>query len=223
MNQQYYESLVRGARILSEDKHGIKVLETPTGQIIKIFRLKGLFSSGRIFSYAQRFARNARLLCRRDVATVEVLGVHRVRALAGHIVIYRSLPGETLREILTRQETADSEKAQWLSQFAVFFAQLHQKGILFRSAHFGNILIQPDRTIAIIDIADMRFRWRGGLWPWQRVRNFRHICRYPQDRAVLTDFGGQRFMEIYLKNTNMSLWQHWLFQKHFQLSLKHFP
>lgn len=223
MKQQHYGSLIQGAQILSEDKHGIKVLETPAGEIVKIIRLKGPFSSGRIYSYAQRFARNAELLRRRDVASVEVLGVHRVRDLDGHIVIYRGLPGETLREILTRPGTADSEKAQWLSQFAVFFAQLHQKGILFRSAHFGNILIQPDRSIAIIDIADMRFRWWGALWPWQRVRNFRHICRSPQDRAALNGFGGQRFLEIYLKNANMSFWQHWLFQKHFQLSFKHFP
>ncbi len=54
----------------------------------------------------------------------------------------------------------------------------------FRSLHLGNVLLMDDGEFGLIDIADMRIL-PSPLGKELRVRNLRHMQRYPQDRGWL--------------------------------------
>ena len=84
-----------------------------------------------------------------------------------------------------------------MTQFAAFFAELHDKGILFRSIHLNNIIV-PDSVgaLGLIDIADMKV-FNKGLSFSQRMRNLRHLTRYKDDRHSIKVFGVERFVDIY--------------------------
>jgi hypothetical protein len=83
-------------------------------------------------------------------------------------------------------------------------AKLHAEGVLFRSLHFGNVLVTPEQDLALIDIVDMSFRRNSGLSTQQRIRNFAHIDRYVEDRTLFTQTGEQTFIEAYLEAAQLS-------------------
>jgi len=189
-----YQRLVEGGRTLALDTYGPKVIETKDGRIVKLFRTKRRFSLARWKPYAKRFARNAGRLMEIGIPTVEVLGVHRVMAIQRDVVVYRRLKGETLRDHLRGRHGAAENV---LPRLAVLLAELHRHGILFRSIHFGNVLVMPDGTLGLIDVADMRKRLFGASTLRQRVRNFRHMLRYAEDCQVLVAYGIERFIAEY--------------------------
>lgn len=197
-----YQALRNGATVLAADAFGDKVLRTPRGEILKLFRRKRLWSSALLRPYASRFARNAALLHAQGIATVEVLGAYRVPAIERDIVVYRELPGRSLREALQDEQSGAAEKSELLARCGALIGALHARGILFRSIHFANILISPDGTLALIDVADLRARrfgiLRGALRSTQRMRNFRHMLRYETDRAALRTLGTETFIAGYL-------------------------
>lgn len=90
---------------------------------------------------------------------------------------------------------------------------LHNKGVLFRSMHFSNIIVQPSGRFALIDVSDMRHSCFGKLLPWQRARNFRHIFSYNQDRELISVLGMNEFIDVYLKETRLNAINLWLFKK----------
>jgi len=207
-----FRELTRDADVLMSDKYGVKVMQTPDQKIIKLYRLKKRFSSALIYPYALRFVKNSILLKNLGIATVTVEQVYDVPEIQRQIVIYRKLVGTVLRETLLT--TGNKElRAGLLERFADFVALLHDKGILFRSIHFGNVLILPTGNFALIDIADLRYQRFRGLLPWQRLRNFRHMCRYPQDMKFLAEFGAHHFVDIYLKNSGSNGIARWLSKK----------
>lgn len=189
-----YQSLVCGADVLAEDGHGLKVLATSDDRIVKLFRSKRRLSKARLVPYALRFARNAQKLQQLGIPTVNVDGAYRARSIARDLIVYRRLEGETLRDVLA-DSPENGDKA--LMSFAPFLARLHRKGILFRSIHFGNVLVLPQGELGLIDVADLRMRRWGALTMSQRQRNFRHMLRYPEDRIALHRFGVKRFMKLY--------------------------
>ena len=85
-----------------------------------------------------------------------------------------------------------------IEQFGCFVAKLHAEGVLFRSLHFGNVLVTPEHDLALIDIVDISFRRRGPLYRLQRIRNFTHIARYTEDRQLFTQTGEHTFIDAYL-------------------------
>lgn len=62
MSLARYRQLTADAKVLEAQSFGVKVWLLPDGRIMKLFRLKGFFSSGRRYPYNLRFARNARRL-----------------------------------------------------------------------------------------------------------------------------------------------------------------
>lgn len=109
-----------------------------------------------IYPYALRFAKNSALLKNLGIATVTVEQVYDVPEIQRQIVIYPKLPGTVLRETLLT--AGDKElRTELLECFAGFVALLHDKGVLFRSIHFGNVLNLPSGNFALIDIADLRY------------------------------------------------------------------
>lgn len=212
-----YQTLVDQSQVIERDHYGEKVLITPDGNYIKIFRTKKLLSTAILRPYALRFQSNAEKLARLGIPSVQVHSVSYCPGNRRHLVEYRPLAGETLRAVL--REGGDAEVL--LKGFARFLAALHDTGVYFRSIHFGNVIIQPDSdTPGLIDIADMRIRSRP-LGAVVRARNFRHFLRYPEDVRCLDFFGIDRFLNIYLEAATLSGWRRLLFRRLAARALRH--
>lgn len=193
-----YESLVGGATVLVRDGFGDKVLDLNDGRVLKLFRRKRILSSNTLLPYAERFARSARELTSRKIATVEVLGTFSVPSIKRQAVLYRKAEGETLRSALQRAEGP----ATLLRLLAEFLALLHARGVYFRSVHFANVLVTPGRHLALIDVLETKF-FAKGLSVKLRGRNFRHLTSYQVDREAIAAFGLTRFMDCYLEASNL--------------------
>ena len=85
-------------------------------------------------------------------------------------------------------------------KLAAFIARLHNRDVYFRSIHFGNILITPDNSFGLIDIADMKIKSHS-LNIGRRIRNFHHLTRYDIDRNSLKQ-QKEIFIREYLKICN---------------------
>jgi tRNA A-37 threonylcarbamoyl transferase component Bud32 len=96
--------------------------------------------------------------------------------------VYERLAGDLLRDILN-QSSDVAEKT--FHKFGIFIAQLHDKGVYFRSAHLKNILVLPNKGLGLIDISDMQIK-RNSLDMTLRQRNFEHILRYQEDKDLMT-------------------------------------
>ena len=188
-----YEDLVAVSSVLEQDRHGLKVLQTPDGLIVKLFRRKRFFSSALLKSYASRFVDNVQSLKKLGIKTVDVEDVFYCKQIKRALVVYQPIPGKTLRESL--RNSADPDKL--MTQFAAFFSELHDKGVLFRSIHLNNIIVSDSvDAMGLIDIADMKV-FNKGLAFSQRIRNLRHLSRYKDDRQSIKAFGVERFVDIY--------------------------
>ncbi|MCD6527976.1 MAG: hypothetical protein J7K75_13400 [Desulfuromonas sp.] len=196
VSAEAYAELIRSCRVLEKDGHGEKVLLNDDGQIIKIFRRKRLLSSALFYPYARRFAANAKRLLQRDIPTVIVTKLGRCRQPKRDLVWYQLLAGETLREYCQQHDPE-----AMISSLGVFVATLHQRGVLFRSLHWGNVIVQPDLSLGLIDIADLRF-YRRPLSVEQRARNFRHMLRYRADRELF-DLHADTFWTAYSDASNL--------------------
>lgn len=196
MSQAEFEALTRDAATLSADEHGPKVLQTPDGRVIKLFRRKRLISSNLFFPYAKRFERASRELASRGIAAPAVERTARVPAIRRDLVVYRHMPGVALREAL-----AAPVRTPLMLALAQLLATLHARGVYFRAAHFGNVLVQPSNDanvrLALIDLSEAQFR-RSPLSASQRARNFRPLTRYREDLAAVQAFGVERFIAAYL-------------------------
>lgn len=196
-SQQEFDTLTEGATVLEEDGWGIKVLRLPNQRILKLFRRKRLFSSQLWAPHALRFQKNAETLLAKGIPTIEIEAAFSLPHINRQAVLYHELPGITLRQWLRDHEAAETKPL--VEQFGRFVAKLHDEGVLFRSLHFGNVLVTPDQTLALIDIVDMSFRSRGSLTTPQRIRNFAHIGRYEEDHALFTQSGEETFIAAYLE------------------------
>ncbi len=203
--QAQFDQLAAGAKPLSADEHGVKVLLTPDGRVIKLFRRKRLLSSALLRPYAKRFAFAARELAARLIPTTRVDTLARVPSMRRDIVVYQRLPGISLREALSNGQDADRQRL--MRALAQLLATLHERGVYFRAAHFGNFLAheQPPgtMTLTLIDVSETRFRG-SALPPAMRARNFRPLTRYPEDLAALKTFGVERFVCDYLDHAHLA-------------------
>jgi hypothetical protein len=200
ITKEQFSEICRNSYVLQADGFGAKVLRLADGQMVKIFRRKRLLSSALFRPYARRFQKNAVRLTERGIRTVEVVRICRCPSQARHLVFYQPVPGTTLRDFLN----AKSANLYILEDFAEFLAELHIKGIYFRSIHFGNVIVLPDSAgFALIDIADLSFH-SDSLDFKLRLRNFRHFLRYGEDRKSLERFGSARFVNIFAKTAGCS-------------------
>lgn len=179
-----YMVLREGAQVLEADGSGDKVLRLQDGSMLKLFRRKRLFTSAAWYPYAKRFADNCNRLAARGIPCPQVTGLYRISEIERDAVHYAPLPGHTLRQ-LVGQGTASPTLQR---QLGGFIARLHETGVYFRSAHLGNVVLTPEGTLGLIDIADLRL-YRRPLSRSLRERNFKHMLRYPQDRQWLAKEG----------------------------------
>ncbi len=182
------------AEILEQDEHGIKVFRLGDGDIFKVFRVKNIVSSARIYSYARRFCRNAHRLQKLGIATITIKQLFHFEDSTNTAVLYEPLPGKTLWQVFAAKEL----NQPLLAKLGEFVARLHQKGIYFRSLHLGNIVLTPESELGLIDISDMSiFPWKLG--GWRRVRNFRQFCRRKQGLRSLTSDEEKIFIQSYME------------------------
>ena len=176
LSHDAYLALRANATVLERDLHGEKVLRLEDGDYLKLFRRKRLISSAAWYPYAQRFADNAEELRLRGIPCPAVKDVFRISDFSRDAVRYLPLEGKTLREVI-QTETTQQDLAEKLGQFV---ARLHVSGIYFRSLHLGNIVLTPDGTLGLIDIADLRTQNRT-LDSNQRQRNLQRLRRDPPE------------------------------------------
>ncbi|WP_434602628.1 toluene tolerance protein [Pseudomonas sp. Z4-7] len=187
-----YLSLREGADVLEADRQGDKVLRLADGSMLKLFRRKRLLTSALWSPYAKRFADNCQTLQARGIECPRIRQVYRIPAIERDAVHYDPLPGSTLRQLLGADTSIDLR-----SRLGEFIARLHQNGIYFRSAHLGNVVLTPENTLGLIDVADLK-AYRKPLRKGLRLRNFKHMLRYRQDREWLLQ--DNQFLEHYLSH-----------------------
>lgn len=175
LDKLQFEQMLQGAIVLEQDERGIKVMRLANGDILKVFRVRNRFSAARIYSYARRFCRNALRLQKSGIATIHIKQLFHLDMPAETAVLYAPLEGTTLRE-LQRDRALTTAEAGMLGEF---IAKLHQHGVHFRSLHLGNIVLDTQGKLGLIDIADMSiYPWP--LWCGTRARSFTHLHRYPE-------------------------------------------
>ncbi|AXA56009.1 toluene tolerance protein [Pseudomonas thivervalensis] len=192
LDHTVYLDLREGADVLEADRQGDKVLRLADGSMLKLFRRKRLLTSALWSPYARRFADNCQTLQERGIECPRIRQVYRIPAIERDAVHYDPLPGRTLRQLLDG-DAPDELRAR----LGEFIAHLHQNGIYFRSAHLGNVVLTPENTLGLIDVADLRAYGRP-LRKGLRLRNFKHMLRYRQDREWLLK--DNRFLEHYLSH-----------------------
>lgn len=202
LSSSEYKNLVCQATPLSieivDGQISHKVLQLPDRSIIKLFRIKRLLSSARIVSQAKRFKHNVERLQSHGIPTVELKAVYKIPSIARTAVHYRYLAGITLRDYCQKKALSP----QWARRLGMFFVNLHQRGVYFRSIHFGNIVLTHDNRIGLIDVLDMRFR-RAPLTLGLRMRNLRHLFRYDSDIGSLSPIR-HSFIDVYCASANLS-------------------
>jgi len=192
LSAEALDSMLAGGEMLEQDERGYKVVRLRTGDMLKIFRVRHKISGSRIYTHARRFFRNAERLHQRGVNTVTCKRLYHLSNSDDTAVLYSPLAGYTVRKLLD----GNLLNQDMASALGAFIACLHQSGIHFRSLHMGNILVMPDGQYGLIDISDM------SIYPWPlfcntRVRNFRHLCRYPDDISRLGKLSWESLQEGY--------------------------
>ncbi len=193
LNKKTFDQLLGHAKIMAQDSKGLKVLHLEDGRYLKLFRYRNVLSIKRYMD-ALRFAAHAEILKRRGIPTVSVLNRVWIPHLRRSGIFYEPLDGCTLRQIVA----VGKMNSDLVIQLGAFFAELHQKGIYYRSLHMGNVILCPNKKLGLIDILDMQ------TYPWPlraalRLRNFRHLFRYSQDTKALSDAGIEHFIQGYMK------------------------
>ena len=193
LTSEEFNKLTQNSIVLTDDEHGRKVLELTDHSIIKLFRVKRLISQATIYSPARRFAKNVNKLIKLNIPTVSLIDLYNISSIKRTSVHYHQLEGITVREYLQ----SASETDIFLAELGKFLAKLHDKGIFFRSAHFGNIIVTPDQQFGLIDVADMNIS-RFSLDIFKRLRNIKHFFRIAEDIEFIQQ--NQLIEESYLQH-----------------------
>lgn len=195
-----YQQIFNKSNVLEQDSYGPKVLKTGDGLMVKLFRRKRFLTSAIFRPYSVRFLENAKRLKSLGFDTVDVVDIYKCKPIKRSLVIYRPLPGETLRTELSKKALND----ELVEMFVKLLALLHERGVLFRSCHFNNIIVPESMdSLGLIDISDVKI-WPKPLTVKKRLRNFRHLTRYETDRESIRAFGANKFIDCYLGLCSLS-------------------
>jgi hypothetical protein len=186
--------MIVGAKVLEADSYGAKVYLLQDGKILKLFRRKRWFSSALLRPYSKRFIDNAAQLEKLGVPTLKVTHFYTLDKPGMTAVLYRPLPGETLRHLAQKP---DFNWQQELPALVELIRSLHRSGIYFRSLHLGNIVVTPDEKLGLIDVADMRF-FKAPLSERLKKRNVQHFARYIQREHLAEQFPLQALQDALL-------------------------
>ena len=172
----------------------------PDDTITKLWaRKRKLLSSATLCPYSNRFVRNAEELKRQGIAVPEILSHATVKNSHVRIVTYRPLPGQSIRELLS-----ENPESVNIPELCEYIYQLHQKGILFRSMHLGNIIQGPGaNNYGLIDFTDVKFYSRPAPL-LRRAANLATPLRYTQDIDHIKEAGLPSLQKSYLNILQLS-------------------
>ena len=175
-------------------KHGYPaVIIHDDNTITKLWAKKsGIFSSSRWRPYSARFVQNAQKLHEAGVIVPQIIAHQRIANSHVHLVQYHSLEGTSIRELLEHNpEQID------IPSLARYYYDLHEKGIIFRAIHFGNVIQMPDQQYGLIDFTDVSFLNKPAPLI-RRAANIATPLRYRQDIKRLKEAKLPGFPESYL-------------------------
>ncbi len=198
LTSQKYVDLTQNCKILEQDGYGPKVLSLTNGNILKLFRRKKIISSALFYPYSSKFANNAENLIKLNINTVAIKYLFKIPHIKRTGVEYIPIAGKSIRDLIKDNKVTN----EILAELANYFCLLHNKGIFFRSCHFGNIIYTPNNDFGLIDISDMKIKSKG-LSKWHRVRNFHHIFKYQEDKDVVLKYTIDNFVENYIRQYNL--------------------
>lgn len=177
-------TLTAGAQVLEEDSLGPKVYRLADGNFLKLFRRKRLISSALFVPYSDRFWRNAVRLKDLGIPTLTPLQLYELENSSLSAVLYSPLNGKTLKDVyLDAPDVFDKH----LQSLIDFIRTLHRRGIYFRSLHLGNIVLTPEGTLGLIDIADLSVQ-RSPLSKAKARRNLVHFSRLLDNLGIAEQF-----------------------------------
>lgn len=177
-------TLTAGAQVLEEDSLGPKVYRLADGNFLKLFRRKRLISSALFVPYSDRFWRNAVRLKDLGILTLTPLQLYELENSSLSAVLYSPLKGKTLKDVyLDAPDVFDKH----LQSLIDFIRTLHRRGIYFRSLHLGNIVLTPEGTLGLIDIADLSVQ-RSPLSKAKARRNLVHFSRLLDNLGIAEQF-----------------------------------
>lgn len=175
-----------------------KLLETQDNEIIKIFYpRKKLISSNAYKPYALRFASNAKQLRDLGFETPIINNIQHCPELNTYVLTYKRLQGIDTRVL------ANNQHPDIINQVARFIAELHNKGVFFRSIHLENLLYQDNGHFALLDIVDVQFNNKP-LATYMRFRNLKHFLLIKDDRLFWKNYGVNQFLDSYFQFSKIS-------------------
>jgi hypothetical protein len=210
INQDDYENLILPSKPLKVKGSKIYVALTKEQRIIKHCYQRGIWSSSILKPYAFRFKNNSKRLQALGFTVPQVEAIYFYPPKNCYIVIYPSIPGNTIRKYLIDGDLS------WLSDLSAFIAQLHQYKIYFRDLNTSNIIVQPNLHFALIDLTSISIKNRP-LKPLRRAKNLTALFSNQEDRSYLIKFGLQKFVTYYLEAADLITTE----RKKFLASLKH--
>ncbi|MGB0992836.1 MAG: hypothetical protein ACPG32_10245 [Akkermansiaceae bacterium] len=189
-----YDALLASGRSI-DVKHGYpKVILHDDGTVTKLWtnRFK-LFSTSHFSPYAKRFVDVANKLNEFGIATPEVFQHAQIEGTRVQLVRYRELPGRSVRDVI--HQSPDELDVPALAQF---YYDLHEQGILYRSIHFGNVIVCDAGGFGLIDFTNTYF-YRKPISALRRAANVGTPLRYQDDIEAMKDANMPMLIDSYLK------------------------
>lgn len=197
IDKQQFLAICEEGTLITQSRLGPKIIESPSGNIIKFFWPRKIISRSRIQSPAKRFIKNALKLQNTGFHGVDVKTWLHCSDPKVECIVYAKLPGKDFRQTNNKNK---------LAEVARFVANLHSQGIFFRGIHLGNLLQCANNKIALLDITDCKV-YKKPLGFHKRYRNLRHLLANQDDQNDFKQFGIDKFIDIYLNQANIDLFR----------------
>lgn len=190
--EEYQKLASNGVSI--DVKYGYpKVIIHDDGTITKLWPNKfKLFSSANFSPYSTRFIKAGEKLKALGIATPEIIQHAKIQGTRIRLVRYHELPGTSIRELLH-----ESPEKLDIPSLAKFIYELHEKGILFRSIHLGNVIQCSAGGYGLIDFTDTEFHHKP-LPAEKRAMNLSTPLRYEKDLNAMKEAGLPSLLDAYL-------------------------
>ncbi len=214
ISREKFEALIEGAKVLERQEGGLSALRTQDHRIIKIWQRRAGLTSDRIRPYSERFRINCEELNRRGVTAPVISESYVLQDTGEHVLCYQEIPGTPLREL------AESSRLP-LKDMAEFYAELHAKGVHFRSIHLGNVLRLDPAGFALIDVTDTSFT-KKPLSLKRRAENLGYAWAYRTDFAYFDTAIRKSLLSDYLKASGLSPSDAALFNKLHNKAFAHY-
>lgn len=211
---QQFNKLIQDTVFLKGNHIKPKVLlKTSTQEVFKIIKKsKKWFSISHIWSYAKRFEHASFHLKKLNISALYCKQIFYYPAAKSHIVIYNYVEGTDLCTL------TNAKNPMYYTKVLQLVHKLHEAGVYFRDFHLGNVLLQENQRLTLIDVASVSIK-KSPLNPRQRARNFLHWFNRQEDKPYFEYFSPEILVQEYLKLCQFTLKQ----QNKFMIYLDYYP